>query len=245
MRYKEFKPEKILKAYIDAYWILETDSLYKPATRRIFADGCTEIFINIGNSTPYVNSVTPLRPCRIYLGGTMTSSSIVTSVPNSSFAGIRFKPAGFSAFYHLPLDKIVDRIIEFPDKELIKLIDLDEELPIRLDKFFLAKIKPDLSAILPITGAIEQHKGLVTVDFIAKDQHLSHRTLERIFNRDLGIPPKEFIKIIRFQHASKKVKMARSQESLLRIAYETGYYDHAHLTREFKRYSGLNPSEMR
>jgi AraC-like DNA-binding protein len=34
------------------------------------------------------------------------------------------------------------------------------------------------------------------------------------------------------------------EESLLRIAFELGYYDHAHLTNEFKRYAGIRPSEL-
>ncbi|MGZ3822192.1 MAG: helix-turn-helix domain-containing protein, partial [Mucilaginibacter sp.] len=60
-----------------------------------------------------------------------------------------------------------------------------------------------------------------------------------------GIPPKEFIKIIRFQYAHKRLLKNNSGESLLSIACEMGYYDHSHLARDIKKYSGLNPSEIK
>ncbi|MGZ3833981.1 MAG: AraC family transcriptional regulator [Mucilaginibacter sp.] len=245
MKYAEYHPKDPLKKFIDAYYVLETDALYKPVARRVFADGCTEIFINIGTSTPHVNLFTPLSPGNIYLGGTMTIANIVSSVPNSTFVGIRFKPAGFSAFYNLPVDKIVDQIIEFPDKELMAIIDLDDQLVERLDKFFQAKLRNSTASIIPIAETIDRHKGLVSVDFIASKHNVSIRTLERVFGRTIGIPPKEFIKIIRFQYAHKRLLKNNSGESLLSIACEMGYYDHSHLARDIKKYSGLNPSEIK
>jgi len=65
-----------------------------------------------------------------------------------------------------------------------------------------------------------------------------------IYNAGSGTAPKEFLKIIRFQEALKRLQLNTSQESLLRIAYELGYYDHAHLTNEFKKYAGILPSEL-
>jgi hypothetical protein len=44
MKYAEYKPDPQLASYIDAYYTIETGPLYQPVTRRIFADGCTEIY---------------------------------------------------------------------------------------------------------------------------------------------------------------------------------------------------------
>jgi len=245
MKYAEYKPGLQLAPYIDAYYTLETGSLYQPLTRRIFADGCTEIFINLGESKPVVNNYTILYPGNIYLGGTMTASNLLNSVPNSRFLGIRFKPSGFSAFYNLPLDEIVDEIIEFPDKELYALAELDRQVVTRLDQFFSGRLKNrKYETITPITQTIEKFQGLISVDSVAQTHHVTLRTLERIFSKNIGISPKEFISIIRFQHAAKKLQQDTSGNNLLRIATDMGYYDHSHLTREIKKYSGLNPSEL-
>jgi len=245
MKYAEIKPDNHLAPYIDAYYTIETGSLYRPVTRRIFADGCSEMFINLGTSTPSVNHVTILKPGHIYFGGTMTASNVVNSEPDSRFLGIRFKPSGFSAFYNLPLDTVVNQIIEFPDKELYALADLDGQLAQRLDKFFLHKlVNRKYETITPITQFIEYWQGLVSVDDVAEQHNVSLRTLERIFSKTVGIPPKEFINIIRFQHVAKKLQQADTDLHLLQIATDMGYYDHSHFTREFKRYSGLTPSEL-
>ncbi|MGY4538608.1 AraC-like DNA-binding protein [Mucilaginibacter sp. UYNi724] len=245
MKLTEYKAGKNLASYIDAYYTLETGLLYQPANRQVFADGCTEIFINVGNSRPRINTDTVLVPGNIYLGGTMTVSNTVRSVPGSRFIGIRFKPFGVSAFYNIPLDELVDKIIEFPDKELYSLAEIDDGLINRLDHFFLGKLKLiKHSPIIPITETIFLSKGMVSVDYIAKTYNLSIRTLERIFIKDIGIPPTELIKIIRFKHAANKLQQAESAITLLKIAIDTGYYDHAHLSREVKKYSGITPSQI-
>jgi AraC-like DNA-binding protein len=243
MQYREHQPSEILADHIDIYWTLETGPMHESSIRRIIADGCTEIFVNIGSSTPCVNAVTLLHPGHIYLGGTMTGFSLVSSHPLSRFVGIRFKPSGFSAFYDRALDELVDRIIDFPDKELLELIETDESVVGRLNSFFEKKMREGRrETIIEITATIESLQGNTTVEQLAASHHVSIRTLERIFSRHIGIPPKEFIKIIRFQHTIKRLQNNSSGHSLLQIAADMGYYDHAHLAREIKTYSGLSPS---
>jgi AraC-like DNA-binding protein len=98
------------------------------------------------------------------------------------------------------------------------------------------------------------------VEELSRNFHVGNRTMERIFKENVGIPPKEFIKIVRFQEVLRRLRQIRppdvsnggmqdgspgvSEESLLRIAFELGYYDHAHLTNEFKKYAGIRPSEL-
>ena len=244
MKYAEYAPAPQLKPYIDAYWTLETDRFFKPVNRPIFADGCTEIFINVGGSAPVVNSISHLKPGNIYLGGTMSRASVVTSLPNSRFVGIRFSPAGFAAFYKLPVSEIVDEVIEFPDKALSTIAVIDSNLSSRLENFFVNKIHPSPLRMVCITNAIDRHKGIINVDLLAKEYNLTTRTLERSFLREVGISPKTFINIVKFIHTSKRIRKNNSKDSLLRIAHEMGYYDHSHLTHEIKKFSGLNPSDI-
>lgn len=244
LTYKEFKPCAGLARFIEAYWFLHIGSRFDPVRQYIFADGLTEIFTNLGNSVPVIDDTKFLKPGKLYFGGTMTTTSTFTRVPNSDFAGIRFKPGGVAAFYSLNLLELVDRIIDFPDPELHALMYPDDQLGERLDRFFTRKLNTRILPVLAISESVNLHRGLITVDQLAKQHHISKRSLERHFNATIGVGPKEFIKVIRFQHLLKKLKVKDSQESLLQIAYEMGYYDHAHLTREVRRYGGQNPSDL-
>lgn len=68
--------------------------------------------------------------------------------------------------------------------------------------------------------------------------------IERYFKRATGITPKLFINIVKFTHLNKRIHANNTEDSLLHIMYEMGYYDHSYLTRAFKKFSGLNPSEI-
>ena len=240
----QYKPAESLRRYIDAYYTIHRDAHYIPAVSHIFPDGCSDLFANLGNTTPYINNSIPLRPGHLYLGGTMANCMTVTTLPRSAFVGIRFKPGGLNVFYRLPILDLVDDVVDFPDPELMPLLDLDRGVMDRLNQFFVRRLSRARDDIFRLTGAVYQVKGRITVDDLAKKYFVSNRTLERLFKFNIGINPKEFIRIVRFQEVLKRLQGEPSRESLLRIAYETGYYDHAHLTNDFKRYSGLNPTDI-
>lgn len=68
------------------------------------------------------------------------------------------------------------------------------------------------------------------------------RHLARRFREQVGLPPKTVARIFRFEHATALLAGAAS---LADIAAESGYSDHAHLTREFRVLAGHTPSELR
>ncbi|TWV97499.1 helix-turn-helix domain-containing protein [Chitinophaga pinensis] len=68
-------------------------------------------------------------------------------------------------------------------------------------------------------------------------KHITTRQLERNFQRHIGVSPKEFTNIVRFRCALSQIKHNKQEGSLLSIALDCGYYDHAHLTNEIKRYT--------
>ncbi len=255
MSFTQYQPAGPLREYIDAYWVrvtplgLSTAVANLPVSRRIYADGCSDIFVNMGAFAACYNSTVSIHPGRLYLGGTMTAYGVVSSMAGSVFVGIRFRPGGFFALYRIAMEEALDLVIEFPDPELLSLLGnhAAQEFAAQLDGHFLTKPVNLKHDFVSIYQKIYHLKGQVSVEGLSRDSHVSHRTMDRIFKQNVGTHPKEFIQIVRFQEVLKRLRSAASgqtpPESLLRIAYELGYYDHAHLTNEFKRYSGVTPSE--
>lgn len=242
--YIEYAPAAHLASYIDAYYVLRRDSSFKPVKRYIFADGLAEIFVNLGSSIPMVDDKVPLKPGRLYFGGTMTTTSFITGLPDTRFVGIRFKPGGLSAFYKLNQFEFVDKIVDLPQPELYSIMYDDDKLVERLNRFFTRTLNPRVLPVLSISESVYNLRGQITVDALARQNNISRRSLERHFNSALGVGPKEFIKVIRFHNLIKKLQSKESQESLLQIAYEMGYYDHSHLIKEVRRYGGQTPSDI-
>jgi AraC-like DNA-binding protein len=267
MPYSEHIPAEGLQDHIAAYWIRRTGPAPRPSGRRVYADGCADLIFNSGSSTVWFNPMAraegmiPLQPGRLYLGGTMTAYGVVHSEPGAVLSGIRCWPGGFYALFGRPMEPAVDAVIEFDHDELKELMSDEETLRDRLNSWFgsrpvIGDRKHDFSAIYRIA---RRSGGRISVETLAAEVHLSNRTLERIFKENVGISPKEFLRIVRFQEVLKQLRQvgrcedtaagtregtAPVAESLLRIAFDHGYYDHAHLTNEFKKYAGILPSEL-
>ena len=78
------------------------------------------------------------------------------------------------------------------------------------------------------------------IEALATELAIGRRTLERIFQSAVGIPPKQFAGILRTQHF---LRALHERESLTQLAYEFGYYDQSHLIRDFKTKTGITPGK--
>ncbi|WP_390937226.1 helix-turn-helix domain-containing protein [Parapedobacter soli] len=95
-----------------------------------------------------------------------------------------------------------------------------------------------------VINDIHSANGQISVYDLSKRHCTTVRQLERIFKKNIGISPKEYSNIIRFQNALRIIRNSDKNRSLLDIAFECGYYDHSHLTNEIKRNTGLVPSQI-
>ena len=89
---------------------------------------------------------------------------------------------------------------------------------------------------------INQHNGMITPDQLASEACLSRKQHERIFRQMVGLSPKQFLKVIRFQYAI----YAHQQypfESLTELAYRCGYYDQSHMINDFHDLSDITPRQ--
>lgn len=227
MNYQQYKPHPALQPYIDAYWTVKSGK----ATSRILPDGCVDLICNFGS--PVTSDNTILAPDKVYLIGTMTRFSDTINGPDTLLTGIRFKPGAFALFYDQPLQEAADQCIEF-DRSLLNITNLDQ--------YFLQKQKKASHSLLPIITDIIGQKGNRRISELTKKHFITERQLERCFKQYTGISPKVFSNIIRFRSVMEEIKNNKGKNSLEAIAGRNGYYDHAHLTHEIKRYTGRIPA---
>ena len=64
----------------------------------------------------------------------------------------------------------------------------------------------------------------------------------KIFKEHVGVTPKVFLKIIRFQKALQEIETHKTV-NWTSIAFESGYYDQAHFINDFKEFSGFTPNQ--
>jgi AraC-like DNA-binding protein len=244
MIYKQAIPHIALANSIDSYWSIKGAGSEIHA-ERIFPDGCPGLVLNVGGKCITDNGLVTMHPGRAYLVGAMTFYKETYLNRDHHLIGVCFKPGALSQFFnYLPLAEIAEQTVELEKALSPDTCKMQELSFAELNAFFLKRLTAPKHDLFTIVKCIKETKGQITVDALAKKNHTAPRQLERTFHKYIGITPKEFISIARFQQVFSKVTHNIKQESLLDIAIEYGYYDHAHLTNDIKRYTGVPPSQL-
>ena len=96
---------------------------------------------------------------------------------------------------------------------------------------------PDRRMIAAARCLARGFQGSVRV--MASKYGMSPKTLERQFQSEVGLSPKMYQRVVRFRRAFRLLE--NGEESGARIAAAGGYYDQAHLIRDFKQFAGTSP----
>jgi transcriptional regulator GlxA family with amidase domain len=98
------------------------------------------------------------------------------------------------------------------------------------------------SQTLSLAAKIVECRGLVSVDQLAHEAGISARQLERRFLNEVGVGPKLLSRIIRFQQVFRAVESC--EVAWAPVAVECGYYDQAHLIRDFNQFAHQTPAVL-
>jgi AraC-like DNA-binding protein len=92
-------------------------------------------------------------------------------------------------------------------------------------------------------GQIIQANGNIELKELLKEINMTERTFERKFNHHVGISPKLFARICRFQTSLQQLKSS-NYNKLSDIAFDNGYADQSHFIRAFKEFAGYSPNQL-
>ncbi|HWB28834.1 MAG TPA: helix-turn-helix transcriptional regulator [Chitinophagaceae bacterium] len=244
MLYTEVKPHQALAPYIDAYWTAKGSSK-GVVIEKIPPDGCVDIIFNPGDNCYTESGTVLMKHAQAYLVGTMTRFKETVMTGDTSLLGVRFKPGAVSAFFkQTPLQDIVNTTVELGCGGDFSNLLLAKSPVEFLNNYFGKKFTKADPYLLQQIDTVKKRKGQCKVDELASLHCTTVRQLERSFKQYLGITPKQFINLVRCQHVIKAIEQRTPGQSLLSIAFEYGYYDHAHLTNDFKQYMGTIPSAL-
>jgi AraC-like DNA-binding protein len=244
MKYKEIKPCIELELFIHSYWELK-GSEHDKQWERNFPDGCAGLVINLGDTCLTDNGSVSMEFGKTYAVGAMTSfkDSLIDS--NTHLLGVCLKPATFANFYnYVAQNELTDNTVEFEKFNSFNVDKILEDPSNYLNQFFTDRIKSKNNQLQTVINDIHSSNGRLSIYELSKRNYTTVRQLERNFKTHIGISPKEYSNIIRFQNALTIIKNSSENRSLLDIAFECGFYDHSHLTNEIKRNTGLSPSQL-
>lgn len=251
--YIELRPNQLLAPYVDGYWIWDDGNETK-SFQHVLADGCVDIIVSLGDSS-LENGFQPNMP---YVIGAQTESFKPPGKGHIKMLGIRFKPAVFKLFTKVSASEFTNQqkidIFSFQSLFDLSFYDRVEEaiadnLPMNAIIGMIEQFLIDKLPLLPTIDKRVQHalsliqtySGNLSIDKLAAESCLSERQLERRFKEDVGVSPKIFSRIVKIREVHKRLNTG-TWTNLHELAWDFGYFDNAHLTKEYLRFSGTLPS---
>jgi AraC-like DNA-binding protein len=227
-------PHQGLRPYISHYW-LSRDNREERYT--VLPDGAVDLVLVSDGVSGHAH---------VY--GTTTASRDVALLKGVHYLGVRFRPGQSRHFLRAAAVELTDTCEAAAGLLAFELRDIPERLatvPVfdRLDAALVRHLQdcpPSTSALDAAIQALAAAGGDLPVSQAAAVYGKSQRQFERQFLQTVGVGPKLYARIERFQRAARLV--SASTQSLAEIAAALGYSDQSHMSHEFRRFAGLPPA---
>ena len=250
-----FVPPHPLRKFVDLIW--QYDCLVQPHfLERVLPTGTMGIIINLAEDATRIyhpRDSTQVETNRgSILFGPYSGFFSIDTAEQASVLGVSFTPGAASPFLHMPAAEARDAHVSLEDVWGPAARHLRDELlsanPQKrfqiLQQWLLARANGDLTRHPAVTYALTEFAGVPhtrTVSEVTDRVGLSQRRFIELFDEEVGLTPKLYCRIQRFQHA---IRLAHRSEDIdwADLAAMSGYYDQSHMIRDFQEFSGLNPS---
>lgn len=249
MKFTRIDAHPKLEQFIECYWMMQSEDP-GPCVEKIIPDGFTELIFNYGDL--YQAKMAEhwyLQTPNLMAGQIKTYFYLKNNGITNSIA-VKLKPAALTQLFGLRMDQYVDQIVDLeavPNAKLSKLhlkilpYTTEEEVNLTLDTYFLSLIPTATkNPLQDVLSLIFNKNGALTVNEMSLAGNISERQLERLFKKYVGLSPKYYARIIRFNYIFQLIKSGKSNWA--DIVYQSGYYDQSHFIRDFKAFTGEDPS---
>ncbi len=255
MIYEEYLPTCTLQSYICRYWTLKTFTAL-PA-EKVIPDGTIKLFIFLNDNLPeYRDNEGNLMGWDDGMSGHSLGGSISITVPSGvSVVGCSIKPSFFYETFKVPVHELNNTIVDLFAVFGREGVELKEKLQEAanssaivkvLNGFFtqqLTWINSKQSFVEYAQNELIRRKGFIQIDKLCEITGSSYKSIERRFIKSVGMTPKMYARVLRFNHAYHLQKY-HNELDWSDISLIAGYYDQNHLIKEFKYFSGIAPNNF-
>jgi AraC-like DNA-binding protein len=242
-------PKDRIAEYVDRVLVIEHNSITTPFILPLYANGVPTILFKsvkgkLGNDNS--NHLT-------LFGQTVLPESLTL---NDEFTLIAyfFKPYTLLSLFGVSAQELTDKPIDLNlllpktstelQESLLNAATLKEMICL-LDNFIISLInrsKTECPLIKYATTKIANDPSKESLVLVQKELHITERTFQRLFEKNIGVAPNLYRRICQFNNAFTQLNNRR-QQKLSDIAYQNGYADQSHYIRSFKEFTNITPKE--
>lgn len=242
MLYKEIPPPPVLSDIVRYFWIIESDDVSDvPLKYRLFAESSPGLVFFYSHHYGLLSGLTDSHR-EFNINGKL------------GIIGAYLYPYCLPALFSLPAEQITNTQVEITDllgsdgaslREQVTNASSNAQRVEIISSYLIRRKKQAVfsdEGILNCVRHIVKYKGAVAIDHVVQGTGISNRQFDRKFQTAVGIPPKVFSRLIRFQ-STLQIPRSGKTKNLTTLALDAGYYDQSHFIRDFKEFSGISPKE--
>lgn len=249
-----YRPCEALRPYIRYYWVFRSNQSLKTLT---FPIGCPQFIFHKG--TPLFIPELDACQSRFAVSGQVNYPAHLSSVGIVEMIVVVFHPYTMSAFLNLPLSVLYNQEVSGSDLENRWLNELeaqvfdcaDEVCCIHLiEQWLLHRVQTQTPQVAynmkRVAASFRQLFAMpgMKVHELASVACLGKKQFERLFSFMVGMNPKEYARIVRFQKSLWYLQHSTGNLNQAQLAFQCGYADQSHFIREFKHFSGHTPLSL-
>ena len=200
------------------------------------------------------SGVYDLAPCSVVVGPCTYRRAELVLRGHFDVFTIQFNASGFHRLFRAPMTELADRAYDARsvigpcvseiEQKLGDAAGFEGRVQVANDFLLQRMREPDvIDGVAAVADRLFRVPAAFRVGDAAKSVGLSVRQFERRFAEQVGLPPKPYASIIRF-NAALQAKTIAPQRLWTAIAHEFGYYDQMHMIRDFERFAGESPAAV-
>lgn len=252
MVYRQEAAASAIHRYVRSYWTVDSEGDGQIRREKIIPDGFPEIIIHYGD--PYkilLGGQWKLQEKEL-LAGQIRNHFYLENTGISGVFGIKLQPWTLKYLFNLNMKTIRDKVIMIPydirmkSRPLLDICGAGTPFEQKIQELndwwmdFLGLHRKRGLAGEKAAQLILDRNGAVGLEELLQAAHVSERSLGRYFDTHIGLGPKFYSRIIRFSHIFKLVQQPDFQWA--DISFLAGYYDQSHFIKNFKEFTGEEPS---
>jgi AraC-like DNA-binding protein len=257
-------PSPRLRPFVRSVWLSDRTSSQAPVTTRrenVLPTGDMHLVFRLSDDP--VRLIVPdtassgFVPGHAIAGGPRAAYYTKDTTQPSLSVGVQLKAGAAVALFGASADEFSGRHVGLADlwgrsatlmrDRLIEACDPERKLDVL--ETMLSERLPEITALHPaVAGALEYFRTSVSISEAVRRSGYSHRGFVVLFRRAVGLAPKAYTRVLRFQRVLSECAATADvgdAASWVDLAMRAGYSDQSHFNREFREFAGVTPEYYR
>ena len=256
MRTSHYRPPPPLSDFVDLFWWMK-DYCQPHNKERLLPDGSMELVINLTEDRARIYDPRDTSQYHTLKGalvvGAHSEFFVIDTTGQRSVVGVHFKPGGAFPFLGLPACELHNTLLSLETLWGAQAGELRDRLLEAgtpqamfriLEESLLAQVARRLGRHPAVAFALREFGSVPhtrTISEVTGQIGLSAKRFIQVFNDEVGLTPKLFCRVRRFQRVVWRLHNGEPVEWAA-VAADCGYFDQAHFIHDFRAFSGLNPT---